>query len=57
VRELEADGNPAEAAAEIASHLDPSSDMHASAGYRRRLARVLIERCLRRALENAERAP
>jgi 2-furoyl-CoA dehydrogenase FAD binding subunit len=54
VRELEADGSPTEAAAEIASHLNPSGDMHASAGYRRRLARVLVERCLRRALHDAE---
>ena len=55
VRELEAVEDPAEAAAQIAPELEPSSDMHASAGYRRRLARVLIERCMRRALENAER--
>jgi 2-furoyl-CoA dehydrogenase FAD binding subunit len=36
-------------AGEIAADLRPSSDMHAGAEYRRRLARVLIERCLRRA--------
>jgi CO/xanthine dehydrogenase FAD-binding subunit len=35
---------------EIVSSLQPSSDMHATADYRRRLARVLLERCLRRAL-------
>lgn len=55
VRELELrpGDNLAEAAAEIAAALEPSSDMHASAGYRRRLARVLAERCLRRALGDA----
>jgi CO/xanthine dehydrogenase FAD-binding subunit len=42
-------------AGEIASGLDPAGDMHASTGYRKRLARVLIERCLRRAQEEAER--
>jgi len=50
--ELRTGDDPAEAAGEIASGLEPSSDMHASAGYRRRLARVLAERCLRRALED-----
>lgn len=39
----------AELAEQIASGLEPSSDMHATAGYRRRLARVLLERCLRAA--------
>jgi carbon-monoxide dehydrogenase medium subunit len=55
VRELELrpGDDLAEAAAEIAAALEPSSDMHASAGYRRRLARVLAERCLRRALGDA----
>ncbi len=48
--ELRAGEDPREVAAETASGLEPSSDMHASAGYRRRLARVLAERCLRRAL-------
>jgi CO/xanthine dehydrogenase FAD-binding subunit len=42
-----------EVAAEVAGGVDPPSDMHASAGYRRRLVRVLVERCLRRALEAA----
>jgi CO/xanthine dehydrogenase FAD-binding subunit len=55
VRELGAEEDPADAAAEIAAGLEPSSDMHASAGYRRRLARVLVERCMRRALEDVER--
>jgi carbon-monoxide dehydrogenase medium subunit len=41
----------AEVAGGIAEGLEPSSDVHASAGYRRRLARVLVERCLRRACE------
>jgi carbon-monoxide dehydrogenase medium subunit len=44
----------ARAAEEIASRLEPSSDMHATAGYRRRLARVLLERCLRRAWEGSD---
>jgi carbon-monoxide dehydrogenase medium subunit len=44
-----------EGAAEIVSRLEAASDMHASAGYRRRLARVLVERCLRRAHEEAAR--
>lgn len=44
----------AEATEEIASRLQPSSDMHATAGYRRRLARVLLERCLRRAWEGSD---
>jgi carbon-monoxide dehydrogenase medium subunit len=51
VREVEGEHDPAQVAAEIASGLEPSSDVHASGGYRRRLARVLVERCLRRALE------
>jgi carbon-monoxide dehydrogenase medium subunit len=33
----------------VASRLEPSDDMHASASYRRRLARVLVTRCLERA--------
>ena len=48
--ELRTGDDLADAAGEIASSTEPSSDMHASAGYRRRLARVLTERCLRRAL-------
>lgn len=47
--EIEAEGRIAAVADEVASELEPSSDMHATAGYRRRLARVLLERCLRRA--------
>ncbi len=34
----------------LADQVDPPSDMHASAGYRRRLVRVLVARALRRAL-------
>jgi CO/xanthine dehydrogenase FAD-binding subunit len=33
----------------LAEKIDPPSDMHASAGYRRRLVRVLVARALRRA--------
>jgi carbon-monoxide dehydrogenase medium subunit len=48
--ELRTGDDPAEAADEIASGTQPASDIHASATYRRRLARVLTERCLERAL-------
>ena len=48
--ELRTGDDLADAADEIAASAEPSSDMHASAGYRRRLAGVLTERCLRRAL-------
>ena len=37
----------------VASRLEPSDDMHASAGYRQRLARVLVARCLDRAYREA----
>lgn len=37
-------------ARELADGAEPESDMHASAGYRRRLVRALVSRCLRRAL-------
>jgi CO/xanthine dehydrogenase FAD-binding subunit len=40
-------------ARELAERIKPGSDMHASAGYRRRLAQVLIARGLRRALSEA----
>lgn len=55
VRELELRGNDdlGELAEAVASELEPSGDMHASGPYRRRLARVLVERCLRRALESS----
>jgi carbon-monoxide dehydrogenase medium subunit len=60
VRELEGtlagQRDPAAIASELASELEPSGDVHASAGYRRRLARVLVERCLRRALDRARGA-
>jgi carbon-monoxide dehydrogenase medium subunit len=43
---------------ELAERVQPSGDMHASAGYRRRLARVLVTRCLERAWRDAgERTP
>jgi 2-furoyl-CoA dehydrogenase FAD binding subunit len=38
----------------LAERVDPSDDMHASAGYRRRLARVLVTRCLERAWRDAQ---
>jgi 2-furoyl-CoA dehydrogenase FAD binding subunit len=55
VRELELSGNqdPGQLAQRIADDLEPSGDMHASGPYRKRLARVLVERCLRRAVEAA----
>jgi 2-furoyl-CoA dehydrogenase FAD binding subunit len=42
------------AAQALAERMSPSSDMHASASYRRRLARALIARCLERARQDAE---
>jgi 2-furoyl-CoA dehydrogenase FAD binding subunit len=42
-------GNADAVAGELADRVDPPSDMHASAGYRRRLVRVLVERTLRAA--------
>jgi 2-furoyl-CoA dehydrogenase FAD binding subunit len=51
---LGGDGDPAEVAAEIAGGIEPPSDMHAGAGYRRRLVRVLVERCIHRALDDSE---
>ena len=55
VQEMErpAEGDLAEAAERIAGQLEPSGDMHASGPYRKRLARVLVERCLRRAVSEA----
>jgi len=41
------------AAARIAETLEPASDVHASAAYRRRLARVLVARALRQAAARA----
>lgn len=38
---------------DIAAKLTPSDDLHAGAGYRRRLAATLTARCLRRALADA----
>jgi len=45
------------AAAETAANadIDPASDIHASAGYRRRLAKVLAQRALAQAFERAGR--
>ena len=56
VRELDLQGDDdlGQLAAGIADELDPSGDMHASGPYRKRLARVLVERCLRRALTEAK---
>ena len=50
-----ANGAPPWAAAgeALADRLQPSGDMHASAGYRRRLARVLVARTLERAWHDA----
>jgi carbon-monoxide dehydrogenase medium subunit len=42
-----------ELAARIAAELDPQSDLHATASYRRHVARVVVERALTRALERA----
>jgi carbon-monoxide dehydrogenase medium subunit len=36
--------------------IDPPADMHASAGYRRHLARVLVRRALTLAVARATRA-
>ncbi|MBV8988670.1 MAG: FAD binding domain-containing protein [Solirubrobacterales bacterium] len=43
----------ADVAHELAERIEPGSDMHASAGYRRRLVRVLVTRCLTRAVAEA----
>ena len=43
------------AAAAAADLVDPDGDLHASADYRRHLARVLVERVLRAAKEDAMR--
>jgi len=47
---LEGGADVKDVAAEVAENVDPSGDMHASAGYRRRLVRVLVTRCLSKAL-------
>lgn len=46
------------AAADLAGSedIDPPADIHASAGYRRQLARVLTRRALSRAMERAQRS-
>lgn len=43
-----------ELGARIAAELDPPSDLHASADYRRRAAAVMVERALARAAERAK---
>jgi 2-furoyl-CoA dehydrogenase FAD binding subunit len=48
--QLDGGASVEEVAAELAGNTEPSSDMHASAGYRRRLVRVLVARCLTEAL-------
>jgi 2-furoyl-CoA dehydrogenase FAD binding subunit len=48
------DGAIAEVAAGLAERAEARSDMHASAGYRRRLVRALVQRGLRRALGEAD---
>ena len=47
--------DPDESAARVAESLDPPDDVHASAAYRRRLARVLTARALREASARAAR--
>jgi carbon-monoxide dehydrogenase medium subunit len=58
---LQADGSGpgwSAVAETLAERIEPSGDMHASAGYRRRLARTLVARCLERAWRDAaERTP
>jgi CO/xanthine dehydrogenase FAD-binding subunit len=46
----------AEAAAAVAASVDPASDVHASAGYRRRLVQVLTVRALAEAFGRAKEA-
>jgi 2-furoyl-CoA dehydrogenase FAD binding subunit len=48
--QLNAGADIKDVAAELAENVDPSGDMHASAGYRRRLVRTLVARCLTEAL-------
>ena len=47
---------PAERAEAVLEHLDPPDDIHASAAYRRRLVRVLTDRVVAVATENAKGA-
>jgi carbon-monoxide dehydrogenase medium subunit len=56
ILEREGLGEPAiaAAAARAAELVDPDSDIHASAAYRRNLTRVLTQRALRRAIARAE---
>ena len=49
VHDIQSTADPDAVAKELAERVDPPSDMHASAGYRRRLVRVLVERALRKA--------
>ncbi|HKW90266.1 MAG TPA: xanthine dehydrogenase family protein subunit M [Methylomirabilota bacterium] len=55
-REGLSEASIAAAAARAAAVVDPSSDVHASADYRRNLTRVLTARALRRAIARLERA-
>ena len=47
---LQAGASVEEVAAQLADDAEPAGDMHASAGYRRRLVGVLVKRCLTEAL-------
>lgn len=47
---LAAGASPREVGADVAGRLTPPGDLHASAGYRQRLAAVLAARCLTRTL-------
>jgi len=51
------DGSIRAAARAAAAEVDPDSDIHATAGYRRRLAAVMTRRALSKAVEQARRAP
>jgi carbon-monoxide dehydrogenase medium subunit len=48
--QLDGGADVKDVAADLAKNVDPSGDMHASAGYRRRLVRTLVARCLTEAL-------
>jgi carbon-monoxide dehydrogenase medium subunit len=50
------EGLMAEAAQVAAGEARPTSDMHASAEYRRELAQVFVRRAARQALERASKA-
>jgi 2-furoyl-CoA dehydrogenase FAD binding subunit len=48
--QLDGGASVQDVADELAENVDPAGDMHASAAYRRRLVRVLVARCLAKAL-------